>query len=117
MNGSKWITKARRLAIYSRDGFCCIYCESRANLTLDHLKPRSKGGNHKSSNLITCCLSCNSSRGDKPWWEFASGDAQKRVTVYRRRGLKVRTKLAKKALLTMSWGEIMYFFNDAKHCF
>ena len=68
LNGSKWIRPARRQAIYNRDGFCCVYClasaEEGASLTLDHILSRELGGTHESSNLLTCCLSCNSQKQD-----------------------------------------------------
>lgn len=58
-----WITKNRRRSIYKRDGGACVYCLSRANpLSLDHLIPRGKGGNHESTNLVTACIPCNSKR-------------------------------------------------------
>jgi len=72
--GSKWIRREKRLAIYMRDGMACIWCgsEDRSNLTLDHLVPYSKGGGHTGDNLITSCLHCNSSRGDKDPSEFTA---------------------------------------------
>ena len=67
--GSKWITRQRRLAIYMRDGMACCYCgagiEDGAMLTLDHVKPHCQGGNGNNENLITACRKCNSSRGDR----------------------------------------------------
>lgn len=62
-SGGKWITPARRWAIYERDRHRCMYCDASAErLTLDHRRPVAKGGSNASSNLLTCCLSCNSSR-------------------------------------------------------
>jgi len=62
----KWsISKARRFAIYSRDGHCCIYCGSEENLSIDHIVPRSKGGTDDEQNLATACRSCNSSKRDR----------------------------------------------------
>jgi hypothetical protein len=70
-NGSKWIRPEKRLAIYCRDQFACVYCsrngyrrrignaDGGAILTLDHLV--ADGGN-KATNLVTCCRICNSSR-------------------------------------------------------
>jgi 5-methylcytosine-specific restriction endonuclease McrA len=66
--GSGWITRKRRLAIYLRDGFRCVYCTAdltQANpreVTLDHIKPRCQGGSHKARNLVTACITCNSQR-------------------------------------------------------
>jgi len=73
--GMNWIRKEKRLAIYLRDGLACCYCgsavEDGVQLTLDHIKPYSKGGDNEPSNLVTCCLKCNSSRQDRPVAEFA----------------------------------------------
>lgn len=66
--GSKWIRAAKRLAIYLRDGLACCFCgatvEDAAVLTLDHLLARELGGSNDATNLVTCCLSCNSSKQD-----------------------------------------------------
>lgn len=68
-SGSKWIRPAKRLAIYHRDGFACVYCgrgTEHAVLTLDHIVPRELGGTHDAFNLVTACVKCNSSRQDLP---------------------------------------------------
>jgi hypothetical protein len=66
VHGSKWIRPAKRLAIYARDGFACVYCGSEDRLSLDHLTPREIGGTHHATNLVTSCVSCNSARRDLP---------------------------------------------------
>lgn len=72
---SQWIRRTKRLSIYLRDGFACMYCgqgaEQGANLTLDHIKPTSKGGTNDESNLLTCCMRCNQSRGSRSMCMFA----------------------------------------------
>lgn len=79
-HGAKWITRERRLGIYLRDGLACVYCgstiEDGAALTLDHLKPRCKGGANHSSNLVTCCQKCNSSRQERPVKKFVAAVAE-----------------------------------------
>lgn len=66
--GSKWCRPSTRQAIYHRDGFCCAYCgaaaEGGVTLTLDHILACELGGDNDPSNLITACLSCNSSKQD-----------------------------------------------------
>jgi 5-methylcytosine-specific restriction endonuclease McrA len=54
-----------RQNIYKRDGFKCGYCSNGKNLTLDHIFPRSRGGQNSWKNLVTCCFDCNSRKGDK----------------------------------------------------
>jgi hypothetical protein len=78
--GSKWIRPERRLALYLRDGMACCYCgasvEDGALLTLDHIRPSSRGGSNEASNLVTCCRRCNSARGTRPVTEFAAAVAE-----------------------------------------
>lgn len=77
--GMKWIRTAKRLAIYLRDGLACVWCgatvEGSAKLTLDHLRPHSKGGSNHERNLVTCCHKCNSSRGSRSKKAFAQAAA------------------------------------------
>ena len=40
----------------------CCYCGSQLDLTLDHLIPQFKGGEHSADNLVVACRSCNSSK-------------------------------------------------------
>lgn len=50
--------------IFIRDGYRCTYCGSNENLTIDHIHPRSKGGDRWSaSNCTTACRSCNQLKG------------------------------------------------------
>jgi 5-methylcytosine-specific restriction endonuclease McrA len=51
--------------VYRRDGFKCVYCGSGANLTLDHVLPRSRGGDNSWENLVTCCRKCNAKKDDR----------------------------------------------------
>jgi hypothetical protein len=68
---AKWINKRRRARIYARDGFRCVYCDAGAGpaekqlLSLDHLRPVSKGGTNSTGNLVTACKSCNSARQNR----------------------------------------------------
>lgn len=66
-----WIRPERRRLIYERDRWRCRHCGGKVTThpgprraTLDHDLPRSLGGTHCSDNLLTACLSCNSSRKD-----------------------------------------------------
>jgi len=85
----QWIRPEKRLALYIRDSFTCAYCGrdlkslDPSEVTLDHLLPRSAGGDNDATNLITACRSCNSSRGDKPWLGYATGGAVDRITQLR----------------------------------
>ena len=54
-----------RSMIYKRDGHKCQYCGSTKNLTIDHIIPRSRGGEDTWQNLVVACLHCNTKKGDK----------------------------------------------------
>lgn len=54
-----------RALIYKRDDHECQYCGSKKDLTLDHVIPRSKGGQDTWENLVTCCVTCNLKKADK----------------------------------------------------
>lgn len=74
--GMNWIRREKRLAIYLRDGMACVWCgdgveTDGVKLTLDHLRPYSRGGGHEATNLVTACHRCNSSRGARGPLAFA----------------------------------------------
>lgn len=57
-----------RKMVYLRDNYTCQYCGEQfttKDLTLDHVKPKSLGGNSTWSNLVTCCATCNWLKGAK----------------------------------------------------
>ena len=59
---------ADRWTIFNRDGFRCIYCgvspitDDSCVMVLDHIYPRSLGGDDSARNLVTCCESCNTAK-------------------------------------------------------
>ncbi|MBA2708675.1 MAG: HNH endonuclease [Gemmatimonadaceae bacterium] len=44
----------------------CAYCNAKLPLTVDHIDPLFRGGEHDRTNLVAACGSCNSSKRDKP---------------------------------------------------
>ena len=48
-------------------GGLCAYCRCRRANTIDHLKPRCKGGSNLRSNLVPACHECNHSKGSEMW--------------------------------------------------
>jgi len=58
----------KRTRIYMRDKFRCQYCglrKSPGELTLDHILPRSRGGDNSPMNIVTACVSCNNRKGNR----------------------------------------------------
>ncbi len=57
-----------RKNIMMRDRYTCQYCHkagSAGDLTLDHVTPRSRGGETTWENLVACCHSCNNRKGSR----------------------------------------------------
>lgn len=50
-------TLLQKMAFY---GNRCVYCGASDDLSIDHVKPLSKGGSNLVCNFVPCCLSCNS---------------------------------------------------------
>jgi 5-methylcytosine-specific restriction endonuclease McrA len=66
-------TWALRKAIHDRERGACFYCLRRtpANVHgLDHVVPRVRLGRNSYRNLVSCCLECNSRKGDRPARDF-----------------------------------------------
>ncbi len=53
-----------RRAVFGRDGHRCQYCGAAAE-SIDHVTPRSRGGDHSWENVVACCRSCNIRKGDR----------------------------------------------------
>lgn len=57
-----------RKNIFKRDRYTCQYCGAQPgpeSLTIDHIKPRSKGGTSTWDNCILACLECNKKKADR----------------------------------------------------
>jgi 5-methylcytosine-specific restriction endonuclease McrA len=57
-----------RKNILIRDRFTCQYCSRTlpsADLTLDHVIPRSRSGESAWENLVACCHDCNNRKGSR----------------------------------------------------
>ncbi|MGG4452371.1 replication protein [Brevibacillus porteri] len=59
------ISKEIRKEVIERDRYECRYCGSKEDLTLDHVFPKSLGGENTIQNLVTACRVCNSRKGAK----------------------------------------------------
>jgi len=52
--------------IFRRDNHTCQYCGAKSSrLTIDHVVPRARGGDHSWSNLVTACPACNLRKGGR----------------------------------------------------
>jgi hypothetical protein len=94
--------------IHERDDRRCVYCGRGGSnysldfapgavplsvkITIDHLTPRSRGGNDHPRNLVTACLSCNSKRKHLPLarWCEKIGLSWRKIYAQARRPLETK---------------------------
>lgn len=60
--------KFSRRNVFLRDEYRCQYCgrrHSSSSLSLDHVHPRSQGGETSWINIVTACLKCNVRKGGR----------------------------------------------------
>lgn len=69
--------KQLRPSLYLLQDGRCPYCGGFMELetttqpksaTLEHLRPRSRGGTHNPANVLLACKSCNNRRGNRSAW-------------------------------------------------
>ncbi|MBC7264624.1 MAG: HNH endonuclease [Chloroflexi bacterium] len=64
----RWSLPVNRRTVLARDQYTCQYCGAqpgKGGLTVDHVIPRSKGGETSWENVVTACLLCNQKKGKR----------------------------------------------------
>jgi 5-methylcytosine-specific restriction endonuclease McrA len=64
----RWRLPVSRRGVLARDNYTCQYCgvqPGKAQLTVDHVMPRSRGGDKSWENLVTACAPCNRRKGGR----------------------------------------------------
>ena len=71
----QWLDENIKFSLlpFSVQNFCfemsvkpiCVQCDSTDDLTIDHIKPTSKGGDDTNQNKQILCRSCNSQKGNE----------------------------------------------------
>jgi hypothetical protein len=63
----KWLYRPapwHRGGVFIRDGHRCAYCYAKAT-TIDHILPRSRGGEWSWLNCVAACQTCNGKKGNR----------------------------------------------------
>lgn len=64
----KQTVRFNRRNIFARDSNRCQYCGKKfpmSELSLDHVMPRSRGGQTTWENIVCCCVQCNVRKGGR----------------------------------------------------
>lgn len=71
----------KRNDVFARDGYRCVYCGTVAEtalLSVDHVQPRVKGGDHSGGNVVTACVPCNTAKGGRSLVQFLMDSPESR---------------------------------------
>jgi len=60
-----YLTAPEWLAIKAAYQNACAYCGASGPLTVDHIVPVSRGGDHCADNVVPACPACNSGKKDR----------------------------------------------------
>jgi 5-methylcytosine-specific restriction endonuclease McrA len=76
-------------------GRACAYCGATGvPLNIDHVRPRSRGGSNRISNLILACRSCNEAKGSTPVEEFLAHRPKRLAALLRQSKVSLRDAAA-----------------------
>jgi len=58
-----------------------VYCGGvfdAAELSIDHVQPRQRGGDGSRGNVVTACKGCNTAKGGRPLWRYLAEQPEAR---------------------------------------
>ncbi len=96
-----------RRTVLARDHYTCQYCGERlpkAVLTMDHVQPRSKGGETCWENVVAACASCNRRKGGR-----TPEEARMPLLREPRRPRYLALTILEEASAPQAWTKYMYF--------
>ena len=115
----EYVPAARRPAftrfnVFLRDEWHCQYCgckEKTADLTFDHVIPKSRGGRTSWTNIVTACRTCNTDKGHKLPKECGMFPIEEPVqpSVYE---LREKGRKFPPNFLHKSWGDFLYWDSE-----
>jgi hypothetical protein len=74
--------------------YCCLSVEDGIELSIDHIIPRSKGGDNDPKNLVTACKPCNTLRGNTTIFKFTDSEGRQRIKRCIRRSINKYRRMA-----------------------
>jgi 5-methylcytosine-specific restriction endonuclease McrA len=70
-----------RSEVFARDEYRCVYCGQvfdSDELTVDHVQPRVRRGDHSPGNVVTACRACNTRKGSRSIALFLADEPEAR---------------------------------------
>jgi 5-methylcytosine-specific restriction endonuclease McrA len=96
-----------RRTVVARDHYTCQYCgiqPGRSNLTIDHILPRSRGGETRWENVVAACGPCNRRKGNR-----TPDEARMPLACRPRRPRYLALSLLEGSSAPQVWNKYMYF--------
>ena len=81
------LTDKQWLALVEAYGGKCAYCGLLAPMTIDHIEPIARGGEHSLKNVVPACMRCNQVKNARPLREALDKLNVTRVDFLKRQGL------------------------------
>lgn len=76
------IGKEQKHRIFKRDKYRCLVCKTRKHLTIDHILPKSCGGDDSDDNLQTLCSYHNHEKGCSSVVDYRNRKGLPRINPY-----------------------------------
>lgn len=95
-----------RRSVLARDQYTCQYCgvqPGRTELTMDHVMPRSRGGQTSWENVVASCRSCNQRKGSR-----TPGEARMHLRTEPKRPRYVALTFLSEAKHQEAWGKYLF---------
>ncbi len=96
-----------RRTVLARDHYTCQYCGTepgKAHLTIDHVLPRSRGGETRWENIVCACSACNRHKGNR-----TPEEAKMPLVRQPRRPRYLALTLLEEDRAPTAWDKYMYF--------
>jgi 5-methylcytosine-specific restriction endonuclease McrA len=73
-----------RAYLHAKWNSACAYCDATGvPLNIDHIRPRSRGGSNRISNLVLACVPCNTTKDNTPVEDFLAHQPERLAKILR----------------------------------
>lgn len=98
-----------RAYLHAKWNRSCAYCGATGvPLNIDHLRPRSRGGSNRISNLVPACVPCNQAKGNTSVEVFLTGQPDRLAKILQ----QVRTPLHGAAAMNATRWQLTEALSD-----
>jgi len=107
--------KFSRVNIYGRDRYTCQFCGEQkpiAELTYDHVVPRSQGGKTTWTNIVTACEACNRAKANRT---PEQAGMRLRARPVQPKAMSALVVTISKESMPDAWRDYLYWTGELEH--